>query len=162
MPVIRITDATWDRLKSWAVPLEDSPEDAVRKALDAAEEYLKCSNSKVTVPTHKVHKAQNRSYQRLAIGLRTPQSDFHKPILDALYELGGRARIGEVLNLLEKGMIHVLKEVDREKLSSGVSIRWHNTAQWARLQLVHEGLLKDDSPKGIWELSSKGSQELDS
>jgi len=42
MPVIRITDATWGRLKRWAVPLDDSPDDAVRKVLDAAEEHLKC------------------------------------------------------------------------------------------------------------------------
>ena len=41
MPVIRITDSTWSRLQRWAVPLEDTPEDAVRKVLDAAEEHLK-------------------------------------------------------------------------------------------------------------------------
>jgi len=50
MPVIRITDTTWDRLKRWAVPLEDSPEDAVRKVLDAAEEHLKCPGGKLIEP----------------------------------------------------------------------------------------------------------------
>lgn len=37
MPVIRISDSTWDRLKRWAEPLEDSADDAIRRVLDAAE-----------------------------------------------------------------------------------------------------------------------------
>jgi hypothetical protein len=41
MPVIRISDESWDRLKNWATPLEDTPDDAVRKVLDAAEAYKK-------------------------------------------------------------------------------------------------------------------------
>ena len=51
MPVIRITDATWDRLKRWAVPLDDSPDDAIRKVLNAAEEHLKCSQIKKNAAT---------------------------------------------------------------------------------------------------------------
>ena len=35
-PVIRISDDTWEMLKIWAVPLEDSADDALRKALRAA------------------------------------------------------------------------------------------------------------------------------
>ena len=34
-PVIRISDETWERLKSFARPLEDSADDVVRRALDA-------------------------------------------------------------------------------------------------------------------------------
>lgn len=34
MPVIRISDTTWERLKKWAEPLVDSPDDVIRKLLD--------------------------------------------------------------------------------------------------------------------------------
>ena len=38
--------------------------------------------------------------------------------------------------------------------------RWRNTAHWARYELVQDGLLKDDSKRGIWEISEKGRQFL--
>lgn len=37
MPVIRISNETMQRLKTWAEPLKDSAESTVRKVLDAAE-----------------------------------------------------------------------------------------------------------------------------
>lgn len=37
MPVIRISDETMWRLKTWAEPLEDTAESAMSKVLDAAE-----------------------------------------------------------------------------------------------------------------------------
>jgi restriction system protein len=52
-------------------------------------------------------------------------------------------------------MKHILKSVDYEKLPSGVKIRWQNTAQWERYKMVQDGLLRSDSPKGIWEITKK-------
>lgn len=37
---------------------------------------------------------------------------------------------------------------------------WRNAAQWARNSRVNERLLKKDSPRGIWEISDKGTQYL--
>ncbi len=37
MPVIRVSDDTWERLQKWAVPLTGSAEDAARRVLDVAE-----------------------------------------------------------------------------------------------------------------------------
>ncbi len=37
VPVVRISEESYERLKSWAEPLEDTAEDALRKVLDAAE-----------------------------------------------------------------------------------------------------------------------------
>ena len=56
MPVIRITDATWDRLKRWAIPLEDSPDDAIRKVLEAAEEHLRNLPTEAAAPTPQANK----------------------------------------------------------------------------------------------------------
>ncbi len=48
----------------------------------------------------------------------------------------------------------VLNEYDREYLSSATqAVRWWNAAQWCRNPVVREGLMKSDSPYGIWEIS---------
>jgi len=44
-------------------------------------------------------------------------------------------------------------------LKSG-KIHWRNTAQWCKNTLMQEGLLKSDSPKGIWEITEKGVEYL--
>ncbi len=162
MPVIRITDATWDRLKHWAVPLEDSPEDAVRKVLDAAEEHLKCPQSKLPKSTiDKVHRKGDRR-GKLPMGLRTPREAYLRPILEAVLELGGSAHVAEVLKVVEQKMKPLLNDVDYQKLSSGGSIRWENTANWARYYLVQEGLLASDSEsgRGVWRITEQGKKWL--
>ena len=98
---------------------------------------------------------------RLPRGLRTPEEAFRRPILEALVELGGSAPIGEVLDLVERKMKGILNSYDYEPLPSDPkSLRWRNTAQWCRNTLVREGLMKADSPRGIWEISEKGYQTL--
>ena len=158
MPVIRITDATWDRLKQWAVPLEDTPEDAVRKVIDAAEEHLKCRQ---TIEKGRPTKATIEPKGKLPKGLKTPEDRYRRSILEALYELGGRASVSDALAVVEKKMATVLKEVDYQPVPSGEP-RWSNTAKWERKTLVENGLLKSksESPKGIWELTERGIQEV--
>lgn len=156
MPVIRITDATWDRLKRWAVPLEDAPEDAVRKVLDAAEEHLKCRQT--TDISHPPKKTTERK-GKLPRGQKTPQQAYRRPIMEALYELGGSASVADVLRLVEGRMKTLLIEVDYEKIPSG-DTRWRNTAMWERHELIKDGLLKSDSPRGVWELSKEGAKEI--
>ena len=160
MPVIRITDATWDRLKRWAVPLEDSPEDAVRKVLEAAEEHLKCPQTKKLEPstTKTTRHVQNG---RLPKGLKTPQPAYYQPIMEAIYELGGSASVDKVLQVVEKKMKTLLTDVDYQKLPTSDSIRWENTAQWARFKLVKDGLLASASPRGVWKLSSISLQQIE-
>ena len=45
---------------------------------------------------------------------------------------------------------------DLEPLSSGEE-RWWNATKWERHQLVQEGYLRDDSERGYWELSDRGT-----
>ena len=42
IPVIRIKPETYERMKSWAIPLEHTPNDAIERILDAAEEHRTC------------------------------------------------------------------------------------------------------------------------
>jgi len=160
MPVIRITDATWDRLKRWAEPLEDSPEDAVRKVLAAAEEHLKCGQPRLAKQENRINENSPRKTSRLRKGLKTPQQAYRRPILEAIYELGGGGTVDSVLKRVGEKMKGLLGEFDYEGTPSGGYIRWQNTAEWERFNLVKDGLLKADSPRGIWELSDKGVEEI--
>lgn len=162
MPVIRITDATWERLKRWAIPLEDSPEDAVRKVLDAAEEHFKCPQTSKT-EEHSNAKTTRRIGSRLPKGQKTPQSAYYQPIMEAIYELGGSAPVHKVLQLVEKKMKGLLTGVDYKKLPKSNGIRWKNTAQWARFDLVKDGLLASasESPNGVWKLSTTGIEKIE-
>jgi len=54
-----------------------------------------------------------------------------------------------------------LTKYDLEPLASDPrSIRWRNTAQWCRNTLLREGLMKQDSPHGTWEISDLGRRAL--
>jgi hypothetical protein len=48
---------------------------------------------------------------------------------------------------------------DFESTRSG-AVLWENRAQWERLKMVKEGLLRADSPHGVWELTESGRQYL--
>jgi hypothetical protein len=99
--------------------------------------------------------------ERLARGLRTPEPAFVVPILKALRDLGGRAPMQHVLEKVGAAMKDQLREVDREPLKSDPNRpRWNNTAQWARNTMVDEGLLRRNSPRGIWEISEAGLRHL--
>lgn len=100
--------------------------------------------------------------RRLRAGLRTPDAAYNRPVLEAIVELGGSANLNDVLELVHEKMRHQLNEHDHAPLpSDGVIPRWRNTAQWARYNLRQQGLLRNDSPRGIWEISEQGRAWLE-
>lgn len=106
-------------------------------------------------------KAERRNLGRLRKGLRTPEAAYYVPILKALIELGGSAKMQAVLDKVHKAMKPILKDVDHEPLASDSDMpRWRNSAQWARNTMRQEGLLKDDSPHGTWEITEAGRARL--
>jgi len=106
-------------------------------------------------------KAERRNLGRLRKGLRTPEAAYYMPILKALIELGGSAKMQAVLDKVHKAMKPILKDVDHEPLASDPDMpRWRNSAQWARNTMRQEGLLKDDSPHGTWEITPAGKDRV--
>ncbi len=87
----------------------------------------------------------------------TPVSNYERPILEALIELGGKGRVREVMSKVHEKMEHSLKDKDYEKLLDG-SPRWEKLVQWARYNLKSRGLLSQDSPMGTWKLSAAGQE----
>ena len=106
-------------------------------------------------------KAERRNLGRLRKGLRTPEAAYYLPILKALTELGGGAKMQAVLEKVYETMKPILKDVDHQPLASDPDMpRWRNSAQWARNTMRQEGLIKDDSPHGTWEISEAGRQRI--
>lgn len=106
-------------------------------------------------------KWRGRRKKPLPRSLRTPEDAFRHPILEALVELGSRARMNEVLYRVEKKIEGRLNTHDYAPLPSDPkTIRWRNTAQWCRNTLVRESLMKADSPRGVWEISEEGRRAL--
>jgi|GEM_PF-957519 len=118
------------------------------------------TGKKVDITASAIHISQRRSkakYPRVVSkGEKTPRQAFRIPILEVLVELGGKGKTDKILEKVENKMKHILNPVDYEKLPSGVMIRWQNTAQWEKYVMVQDGLLRSDSPKGVWEITEKG------
>ena len=108
----------------------------------------------------KSSKTKKRSRRRLSKGLRTPENVFRIPILRALVKLGGTATVSEVLEEIAEPMAPLLNSYDYSLLSSSDLPRWQNTAQWARYEMVKEGLIAAESPRGIWEITQRGRDFL--
>jgi len=104
--------------------------------------------------------ARTGSKRRLSAGLKTPPSTYRIPILRALTEAGGAARTAWALDRVYEMMQHRLNDYDLQMNPSGGDLRWHNTAQWERLRMVKEGLLANDSPYGVWEITEAGRRYL--
>jgi len=102
-----------------------------------------------------------RDLGRLQAGMRTREEEYVVPILAALSEMGGSAKMAQALDRVHELMKGVFKPVDEKPLASDPkSRRWRNAAQWARLTMMHEGLLKAESPRDVWEMTEAGRSRL--
>src|SRR5438128_1218396 len=138
MRVIRVDGDVWRALQRKAMAFEDTPNSVLRR-------ILKINGNR----------SRSTARRRLPRGDRTPQEVFRQPILEALHVKGGSSQTAEVLDRVGHILGNKLTSADRAKLSHG-EIRWRNTAQWERNVMVEEGLLKRNSPRGVWELTEKG------
>lgn len=99
--------------------------------------------------------------ERLHRGEKFTDKEFRLPLLQALVQLGGSASTKQTLDQVGELVQGQLKPADYEILSDGRTIRWRNTAAWARQQLVEEGLMKNDSPNGVWEITEQGRKYVE-
>lgn len=188
-PVMRISDHNWERLKMWATPLEDSPDDALGKVLDAAElkngtfaerrppdsnvdisDIFEKSASSSNLEAESIEGESQvgvnggpAKIDRIPRGLKVPQSEYEIPILESLYSLGGKGRMQKVLDMVKEKMEHRFSDIEYQTLKNGSTKRWESTAQFARNALVLRGLLKrpEESGWGVWELTELGIAEVE-
>ena len=82
----------------------------------------------------------------------TPTHSYRFLILEILSELGGKAPSIKVEQKVEAKMRNRFRPDDLQPVSSG-QIRWRKRLHWCRYYMVRDGLLKNDSPRGIWEIT---------
>jgi len=97
--------------------------------------------------THQKTQTKKRSQKP-----KTSKEILRKEIIKALNTLGGTGRVRQVLAEMGKQLNGKLLPRDIEAISSG-DLVWENNACWERHSMVKDGILKNDSPRGIWELS---------
>jgi hypothetical protein len=154
MPVIRISQQTWERLKRHATPLVHTANDVVEMGLEALERQTVKRGSSFSGASAK--KKANRLRTR---GRALPLKQFRDPLLEALFRQGGKAYSREIRETMEPMMAPVLRDADYELVSNGQP-RWWNSTCSMRNQLISDGLLRGDSERGVWELSKQGLRIL--
>ena len=80
--------------------------------------------------------------------------ELQKAVIETLNEFGGRANANDVLDKLAIKLKTKLTPADLELLDDGYN-RWQKNVHWTRYILTEKGVLKSNSPRGIWELSDK-------
>jgi Mrr N-terminal domain len=153
MPVIRVSQQTWERLQRHARPLEHTANDVVEMALNALEAQVKRGGSLHAKNTATLTKKQiNRSKPRAS---SLSLNRLRVPLLKALHRQGGKAYSREIRATMERVLAPLLGNTDYELVSNGQP-RWWNLICSMRNQLIADGLFRNDSPRGVWELTRKG------
>jgi Mrr N-terminal domain len=96
-------------------------------------------------------------------GVFTPVHAYWRPILQVLVDMGGRGKRLKVVDAVGKVMEGVLTKADYGKLPKSGWTRWRNRVIWqaSNMRQPDQGLIKGDSPRGIWEISDAGRKWLD-
>lgn len=85
---------------------------------------------------------------------KTEKRVLRENLIKALKAHGGRATINDTLKWMREHLQHRFLPGDLETRASG-EVVWENNTCWERYNLVQEGVLKSDSPRGIWELNGE-------
>jgi hypothetical protein len=106
-------------------------------------------------------RSKSKRKNKLQRGLHTPEDVFKIPVLQAILHFGGSADVDDVLTDVGNMMAASLNDYDKQPLPSAPSSpRWRNTAQWARAALVKDGLMANDSLKGVWQITEAGRKAV--
>lgn len=95
--------------------------------------------------------------------LGLPKGEFKFPLLEALGALGGSGDLNKVLELVFDTIKDELTEYDLKPIGSkSRDQKWRRKAFSCKFDLAKEGLIKTKSQRGIWELTAKGMNILNS
>jgi hypothetical protein len=86
---------------------------------------------------------------------KTDRSVLRKLIIEGLNEFGGSAHKDELYKLIEKKYEGRFLPGDFDYLPDGRRIAWKNYSDWELTLMRKEGVVKSDSPRGVWELSEE-------
>jgi hypothetical protein len=157
--VIRISEEVWELLKNFAEPLEDNPDSVLKKILNEYKILNEIVNSNYHSKIEQIKTSENKlSLVKSGItgkrGIPPSLLRYVEWIIYTLNSLGGRAHASEVINQIKIHFGHKFTNDEMEELNSG-EIRWTKKVNWARYEMAQAGILRNDSPRGIWEIEEK-------
>jgi hypothetical protein len=149
---IEVDDEVMAKVQAKARPFVDSPNDALRQLLGlGSASEASCAPLPSAQPPRHPARAQT--------GELLPIAAYLLPVLRAVSQAGGSAWRAEVKDAVEAALADRLTALDRTPLQHG-EIRWENRIGFARLRLIERGHLRSDSPRGLWQLTDAGIEEL--
>src|SRR5690606_46450 len=131
--------------------------DEVSVVLAFLKDELKKISDRVRRLENTQRSAQTASLRSVRAGTRTIKGSYvskdtlRRTLIESLKTFGGSARKIEVEDEMERRLQGILTDADYELVGEGIP-RWRKSAEWMRYHLVQEGILKANSPRGIWEL----------
>jgi len=145
VPTIRVDKEVFEGLQQLAEPFVDSPNAVILRLL-----------KKEGVVAQSVETdLKQKNKVRASRGEVTTQKIYEQHLLKVLrQEFKGRGYKTEVTNSTLASMKDILTSIDFQPLPTG-QIRAENTVAWARNALKDQGLIRSDSPRGVWELTDK-------
>ncbi len=144
LDLVAEVEGTHDRSEEYGDVLK-----GLRQILDSAGEPP--TNGKVGSANVATESGQGTKRRRRSKKDLTPQDLLGQYLVDVLRELGGAASKRDILKRLSEKYGHSFRPGDFESRTSGEVI-WQNNTAWARWKLIQQGIMKSDSPTGIWEL----------
>lgn len=135
MPVLRVDEEVHSRVTEIASLFRETPNRTLRRLLQLEDRATSTKSRRET--------EMPRRSER-----------FREHIGRALISLGGSAKTQDVLAKVEASA--PLTPDDWLGVSSTNEPRWRNDARWERNAMKEDGLIRPDSPRGIWELSPSG------
>jgi len=93
-------------------------------------------------------------------GRLTPRNTLIRAIVRVMEQMGNSGSNREIHQKLEDVLADVLTPEDYELDSSGRVI-WYHQVDWARMYMAKIGMIKNDSPRGVWELSDRYKELLE-
>jgi len=124
---------------------------AIPFLIDEFENILKDLNKRLNYGVHKSKVGTGHRTKRS----RSPKTDkqtLRENIVRALKQLGGRARVPEVIEEMGRQLEDKLLPGDMEWRESTAEYAWQNNAKWERYKMTQDGTLRSDSQRGYWEL----------
>jgi len=132
---------------------ENNPEEVL---LFLSDELAKCLKT-IKINKTKLSPASSKIENRARIGRnvkRISRNEMKKELIGVLQEAGGSETLQKIQTKIEMKCKHKFSEADKEKLDTGIP-RWIKTLQMLRTPLIQRKILKNNSPRGIWELTDK-------
>ena len=156
MQNITIDDDVYAYLQEHAIAFtETTPNQVLRRLLGMEPARNPVGGATDDLPKDTVPAIGSRYSGRL-----TSQERYQKVIVEALKELGGRARTKDVLRRVGEILEDEHTEADLATYSSG-GIRWQARASSEALVLRNKGILNKDAAHGWWELTEEGENQTD-